>query len=118
MDEVPFVVVEEMPMYPGGDKALLDFIQNNTQYPPEALEQKIEGRVIVRFFVSKLGTTEDVTVLKGVNPLLDAEAIRVVYQLKGWHPGKQGGQPVNVWYMVPVTFTLPQTTQPEQPVQP
>ncbi len=118
MDEVPFVVVEEMPMYPGGDKALLDFIQNNIQYPSEALAQKIEGRVIVRFSVSKLGTTEDVTVLKGVDPLLDAEAIRVVYQLKGWHPGKQGGQPVNVWYMVPVTFTLPQTTQPEQPVQP
>lgn len=116
--EIPFVVVEEMPMYPGGDKALLDFIQNNIQYPPVALAQKIEGRVIVRFFVSKLGTTEDVTVLKGVNPLLDAEAIRVVYQLKSWSPGKQGGKPVNVWYMAPVTFTLPQTAQPQQPVQP
>jgi TonB family protein len=109
----PFVVVEEMPMYPGGDGELLKFIQENTHYPEEARAQKIEGRVIARFFVSTQGTAEDVTVLRGVDPLLDAEAVRVVSMLKGFTPGKQGGIPVNVWYMVPITFNLPKTDTPQ-----
>ena len=104
--EVPFVVVEEMPMYPGGDKELLKFISSNVIYPEEAKQQKIEGRVILRFAVTSQGDVDHISVLKGVDPLLDKEAIRVATLLKGFSPGKQGGKPVPVWYMLPVTFSL------------
>jgi len=103
----PFVIVEEMPMYnPGGDKGLLNFISNNTKYPEEAKTAKIQGRVIVRFIVSTEGKAEGVSILKGVHPLLDAEAVRVVSSITGFKPGMQGGKPVDVWYMVPVIFSL------------
>lgn len=101
-----YVVVEQMPEYPGGSTALLEFIRNNTKYPAEALKKQIEGRVIVRFIVMADGKLEDPVILKGVDPLLDAEALRVVSKLTGWLPGAQGGKPVNVYYMVPVTFSL------------
>ncbi len=106
--DIPFVVVEEMPMYPGGDVELLNFIKNNTVYPEDAKRDKIQGRVILRFVVNKEGNTEGISVLRGVHPLLDAEAMRVVSSLKGFKPGKQGGNPVDVWYMVPVTFSIPE----------
>lgn len=105
-EEVPFVVVEEMPMFPGGDAALLKYIGENTVYPEVAKENNIQGRVIVRFCVTAKGGVSQVTVLKGVDPELDAEAIRVVNTLPPFKPGKQGGKPVPVWYMVPITFTL------------
>ncbi|HEX2969241.1 MAG TPA: energy transducer TonB [Bacteroidales bacterium] len=105
-EEVPFVVVEEMPMFPGGDVALLKYIGENTQYPEVAKENNIQGRVIVRFCVTAKGGVSQVSVLKGVDPELDAEAIRVVQTLPPFKPGKQGGKPVPVWYMVPITFTL------------
>lgn len=102
----PFVVVEEMPMFPGGDPALLQYIAEHTQYPEVAKENNIQGRVIVRFCVTSKGGVNQVSVLKGVDPELDAEAIRVVESLPAFKPGKQGGKPVPVWYMVPITFTL------------
>lgn len=102
----PFVVVEEMPMFPGGDPALLQYIAEHTQYPEVAKENNIQGRVIVRFCVTSKGGVNQVSVLKGVDPELDAEAIRVVESLPPFKPGKQGGKPVPVWYMVPITFTL------------
>lgn len=102
----PFVVVEEMPMFPGGDPALLQFIAENTQYPEVAKENNIQGRVIVRFCVTSKGTVDRVSVLKGVDPELDKEAIRVVQTLPSFKPGRQGGKPVPVWYMVPINFTL------------
>ncbi len=101
-----FVVVEEMPMYPGGGQALMQFISDNIRYPEKAKADSMQGRVILRFVVTKQGNVEDVQVLKGVHPLLDAEAVRVIYLLKGWSPGYQGGKPVNVWYSMPVTFSL------------
>jgi len=107
--EPPFVVVEEMPMYPGGEGELLKFLAENTQYPEAAKADTIQGKVIVRFIVNTEGNTEGITVLKGVHPLLDAEAIRVVKLLSGFKPGMQGGKAVNVWYMVPINFTLPYT---------
>ncbi len=110
--EAPFVVVEQMPMYPGGDVELLNFIKVNTKYPEAAKAEKIEGRVIIRFVVNTEGNTEGLTVLKGIHPLLDAEAVRVVSMLTGFKPGMQGGKAVNVWYMVPINFSLPQTNQP------
>jgi protein TonB len=102
----PFVVVEEMPMFPGGEAALLAFIGANTQYPEVAKENNIQGKVIVRFCVTSKGGVDKVSILKGVDPELDAEAIRVVGTLPAFKPGKQGGKPVPVWYMVPINFTL------------
>lgn len=102
----PFVVVEEMPMYPGGDVELLKYIGEHTQYPEVAKENNIQGRVIVRFCVTAKGGVSQVSILKGVDPELDKEAIRVVSELPAFKPGKQGGKPVPVWYMVPITFTL------------
>ncbi|MDO9579198.1 MAG: energy transducer TonB [Bacteroidales bacterium] len=102
----PFVVVEEMPMFPGGDSELLKFIMEHTNYPEVAKENNIQGRVIIRFCVTSKGGVNQVSVLKGVDPELDAEAVRVVNTLPAFKPGKQGGKPVPVWYMVPITFTL------------
>jgi TonB family protein len=105
-EEVPFTVVEEMPMFPGGDAALLQFIANNTSYPEDSKSKNIQGRVIIRFCVTADGGVSQIAVLKGVAPDLDAEAMRVVKSLPEFKPGKQGGKPVPVWYMVPITFTL------------
>jgi periplasmic protein TonB len=104
--EVPFVVVEEMPMFPGGDSTLLAYISKNTKYPESAKTNKIQGKVIVRFCVTSKGGVDRISVLKGVNPELDAEAARVVATLPQFKPGKQGGRSVPVWYMVPIDFSL------------
>jgi protein TonB len=105
-EQQPFVVVEEMPMFPGGDPALLAYISEHTQYPEIAKENNIQGKVIVRFCVTPKGGVSQVSVLKGVDPELDKEAIRVVNTLPTFKPGKQGGKPVPVWYMVPIALTL------------
>ena len=101
-----FVVVEEMPSFPGGEKALMEFIYRNIQYPEEAKLNGIEGRVILRFCITSQGYVDRITVIKGVHPALDEEARRVIAMLPQWKPGRQGGKPVNVWYSVPVTFQL------------
>lgn len=111
MDEAPFVIVEEMPAYPGGDRALLQFIAENTKYPEDAKSQNIQGRVILRFYVTREGNVGGISVMKGVHPSLDAEAVRVVSMLKGFSPGRQGGIAVNTWFSVPITFTL--DTEPD-----
>jgi periplasmic protein TonB len=105
-EATPFVVVEEMPMFPGGEIELLKYIAANTNYPEVAKENNIQGRVIVRFCVTSKGGVSQVSILKGVDPELDKEAIRVVNTLPPFKPGKQGGKPVPVWYMVPIAFTL------------
>jgi len=102
----PFVVVEQMPVFPGGDEALLGYIAANISYPDSAATGGVTGRVIIRFVINTQGLVEDVTVLRGVHPLLDAEAIRVVKGLPPFNPGYQGGKPVPVYYMVPITFTV------------
>jgi TonB family protein len=105
-EETPFVVVEEMPMFPGGDEALLKFIAENTKYPEEAKKQNIQGRVIIRFCITANGGVDKISVIKPVSPELDAEAMRVVSTLSSFKPGRQNGKNVPVWYMVPITFTL------------
>lgn len=105
-NETPFVVVEEMPMFPGGDKELLKYIGETTRYPEIAKVNNIQGRVIIRFCVTAKGGVSQISVLKGVSPELDEESMRVVSTLPEFSPGKQGGKPVPVWYMVPITFTL------------
>jgi TonB family C-terminal domain len=102
----PYVVVEQMPMFPGGDAALLKYITANTNYPETAKEKNIQGKVIIRFCVKPDGGVSMASVLKGVSPELDAEAMRVVNSLPAFRPGTQGGKPVPVWYMVPIAFSL------------
>jgi len=105
-EDEPYVVVEEMPAFPGGDSTLLKYISKNTKYPEVAKASNIQGRVIIRFCVTKSGGIDRVSVLRGVSPELDAESIRVVSSLPSFKPGRQGGVPVDVWYMVPITFAL------------
>ena len=102
----PFVVVEEMPVFPGGDEGLMNYIAANIKYPESAKINKLSGKVIIRFCVTETGTVDRVTVLKSVEPSLDAEAARVVSSLPAFKPGKQGGVPVAVWFMIPVEFDL------------
>ena len=101
-----FDVVEEMPQFPGGPSALFEFLSKNIQYPKDAEKAKLQGRVIVTFVVKKDGSIKDAKVVKSVAPSLDAEALRVINAMPNWTPGKQGGQPVNVKYTVPLTFRL------------
>ncbi len=102
----PFVVVEEMPQYPGGESELLNYIRENTYYPLNAKEKNIQGKVIIRFCVNASGGVDRASVLKGVDPELDQEALRVVNTLPKFKPGRQGGKEVPVWFMVPINFTL------------
>lgn len=101
-----FVVVEEMPSFPGGDTELFKFIYDNIKYPEIAKENNIQGKVILRFCVTYKGKVDQVSVVRGVDPALDEEAIKVIKMLPLWKPGKQGGKPVNVWYSVPISFQL------------
>ncbi len=101
-----FTVVEEMPKFPGGEAKLLEFINKGIKYPVTAQEKGIQGRVIASFIVNKDGSVSDVEVVRGVDPLLDTEAVRVISTFPNWEPGKQRGQAVDVKYTVPITFRL------------
>ena len=101
-----FQVVEEMPEFPGGQGALLQFLAKSIKYPVIAQENGIQGRVTCSFVVNKDGSIVDAEVIRGVDPSLDKEAIRVINTMPKWSPGKQRGKPVRVKYTVPVTFRL------------
>lgn len=101
-----FTVVEQMPMFPGGDAALMSYLANNIHYPTVAAENGVQGRVVVGFVVERDGSITDVSVLRGVDPSLDREAMRVVKSMPRWTPGKQNGSAVRVKYQVPVAFRL------------
>ena len=102
----PFIRVEEMPEFPGGEAALLLYISEHTQYPEVAKENNIQGKVYIKFCVTSKGGVDKVSIFKGVDPELDAEAIRVVKALPPFKPGKQGGRPVPVWFSVPIIFQI------------
>jgi len=102
----PFVVVEESPEFIGGNDAMVAYINNSLKYPAEAVKGKITGKVTVSFVVSAKGKVKDVAVVKSVNPVLDAEAVRVVSSMPDWKPGKQSGKGVDVLFRVPVEFKL------------
>ncbi len=104
-DEV-FMVVEVQPEFPGGMQALMKFLGDNIKYPEEAQKNKIQGRVIVNFVVNKDGSLSDFKVVRGQDPLLDAEAIRVISTMPNWKPGMQRGQTVKVRYTLPIVFRL------------
>ncbi len=101
-----FDVVEQMPSFPGGNSALMSYLNSNVKYPVVAQENGVQGRVVISFVVEKDGSITDVQVVKSVDPSLDREASRVVHSMPRWNPGKQNGQAVRVKYDVPVSFRL------------
>ena len=101
-----FTVVEQMPSFPGGEAALMQYLSKNIKFPPFAEENNIQGRVICTFVVERDGSVTDIHIAKGVDPSLDKEAIRVVSGMPKWIPGRQNGRMVRVKYTLPVTFRL------------
>ncbi len=101
-----FMVVENMPEYPGGNEAMFAFFAKNMKYPADAQKNKVQGRVIVTFIVDKDGAITDVQVVKPAYPSLDAEAVRLVKMMPKWKPGTQRGVPVRVKFTLPVQFKL------------
>ncbi|WP_018339235.1 MULTISPECIES: energy transducer TonB [Butyricimonas] len=102
-EEDVFQVVEDMPTFPGD---INKWLGKNVKYPVIAQENNIQGRVTVQFVIEKDGSITDVKVLRGVDPSLDKEAVRVVKSMPKWKPGKQRGKPVRVSYTVPINFRL------------
>lgn len=105
-EEKPFVTVEQMPTFPGGDSEMMKFIQRELKYPPVAQENGVQGRVIVRFVVTPTGAISGVEVLRGFDKACDTEAMRVVKAMPKWVPGKQNGREVSVYFTLPVVFKL------------
>ena len=106
VEELVYDMVEVMPEFPGGVRAMLDFIKKNIQYPEIARKNGIQGRVIVGVVVDKNGSVTNLTILKSIDPYLDKEAIRVISSMPKWTPGVQNGKKVRVKFTVPVSFRL------------
>lgn len=104
-DEI-WYFVEKKPEFPGGETALKHYIANNIKYPETALSKDIQGRVYVKFIINKEGKIEDAKVVKGVDELLDNEALRVINAMPDWEPGMNNGIKVSVWFSLPVNFIL------------
>ena len=105
-DDKVFEVVEQKPQFPGGEVALLKWVSDHIRYPAMAQENNIQGRVVVQFVVTKTGDIGEVKVVRGKDPDLDKEAMRVVKSLPKFVPGKMNGHSVNVWYTLPIQFKL------------
>lgn len=104
--EETLAVVDVMPQYPGGDRELLKFIAQSIKYPTDAQEAGVQGRVICSFVVDKKGNIVEPKIIRGIDPSLDAEALRVIGMMPRWTPGRQDGKAVRVLYTVPITFRL------------
>ena len=104
--EEVFNLVEQMPQFPGGEQALMKYLQSHINYPPMAAENNVQGKVVVQFVVDKTGRVGDVKVVRSVDKELDREAARVCKSLPKFTPGRQNGHPVSVWYTLPVFFRL------------
>jgi protein TonB len=102
-----YLVLEKVPAYPGGDDKLVEYLSKNIIYPKEAVAKKIQGRVICKFMVNEDGSITNIEVIRSVDPLLDAEAIRVIKTLPKFVPGTQHKKPVGVYFNLPITFSLP-----------
>ena len=105
-DNKVYETVEQMPEFPGGMEALVNFLQENVKYPEVATKNNIQGRVLVQFIVDKTGQVGDVKVVRSVSEELDAEAIRVVKSMPHFIPGRQDGKAVSVWFTLPISFKL------------
>lgn len=101
-----YEVVDQMPEFPGGMPAMIEFLQKNVKYPADAEKQKVEGRVLVSFVVETDGSITDIKVMKKAFPSLDAEAVRVAKAMPNWKPGKQKGKVVRVHFSLPISFRL------------
>lgn len=101
-----FMIVEEMPEFPGGTEALQKYLAQSVVYPVVAQENGIQGRVYIQFVINQNGEVTNATILRGVDPSLDREALRVVEAMPKWKPGKQRNSPVRVSYIVPINFLL------------
>ena len=101
-----YIIVQEMPSFPGGEAALMKFMTDNIRYPSDALQNGIEGTVILQFVVTATGDIKNIVVTRRADPLLDAEAERVVSILPRWKPGRQDGNPVAVYFSLPVVFRI------------
>ena len=106
IDTDVFVIVEQMPEFPGGQDSLYKFLGANIVYPNKAKKDGVEGKVYINFTIEKDGSINEVKVLRGVHPLLDEEAVRVVESFPKWKPGKQKGKTVRVSYNLPLNFVL------------
>jgi TonB family protein len=106
MTDGAYQKVDVMPVYPGGNEALLKYIIDSTHYPKDAKIQNIQGKVLVRFVVNANGSVQDVSVLKGVSPSLDTESVRIVKTLPKFKPAELEGKTVPVWYVIPIQFSL------------
>jgi len=105
-DDEFFMVVENMPEFPGGDLGLMKYIKKNVNYPKIAKEYNITGKVYISFIVDKTGSVTNVKVVRGVDKNLDAEAVRVIKSLPKYKPGKQRGKAVRVMFTIPIKFKL------------
>ncbi len=99
-----FGAAEEMPSFPGGEKALMQYIKDNTYYPEEMCEGAAQGRVMVGFVINEDGSISDVKVLRSLTPECDEVAVKIVKGMPKWNPGKQNGKAVKTKYTVPVSF--------------
>lgn len=102
----PIDFAEVMPQFPGGTNELMKYLSNNLRYPTVAIENNIQGRVIVKFIVAKDGSISNIEVIKGIDPSCDREAIRVVKSMPNWIPGMQNGNKVAVYFNLPILFQL------------
>lgn len=102
----PFHNVEQMPDFPGGTEALMQFLKDNLEYPESAEHDGVQGRVVIRFVVNKEGVLRDWQVLRSPHPDMEKEAVRLILTMPRWIPGKQNGIPVDVYYTIPITFKL------------
>ena len=102
----PYDFVEQMPEFPGGHKAILDFIGRHLRWPARAIRDYVEGRVYVKFVVDKTGQVQNPVVVKGLGAGCDEEALRVVKLLPRFSPGREKDKPVAVYYNVPVKFEI------------
>lgn len=99
-------VIGQKPEFPGGESALYEYLSSHINYPAQAAEEGVQGRVIVQFTITKTGKIENVSVVRGRHPALDKEALRVVKSMPNWTPGRQDGRAVNVQHTLPITFRL------------
>lgn len=106
---------EQQPYFPGGETALLKYLQENIKYPPKAVKDSIQGRVVVQFLIDPQGCVGEVKVARSVSEELDAEAVRVVKTLPKFVPGRMFGKAVSAWYTLPVTFKLQDKLEPAKP---
>ena len=110
-----FADPEQQPYFPGGETALLKYLQENIKYPPKAIKDSIQGRVVVQFLIDPAGCVGEVKVVRSVSEELDAEAVRVVKTLPRFVPGRMYGKAVSMWYTLPVTFKLQDKLEPAKP---